>query len=291
MAPSLLDTYLQFLRSPVLNHPAEDIAPTAALGQILRLYTLHFLLVMLAGMVITRFSGAQDDSLLPDAIADMSAWMLFFFAVVAAPVLEESLFRLPMRPFAVNLAFSGSLVVSFLVMVNAPSRSFLLFTLGILVGFNVYLRMKRSTMTVFRSFYDRYAIYIFYFLTLVFGAVHITNYEPQVWALLPLLVLPQVIVSLWLGFVRIRYGFRWAVFAHAFHNGCLLLPICLTKLWGSSQLQASGLENLDMDTLTVTDRLLVSGIGLYMAGGLVVCVVVAWKLLKGYTVARSADLK
>ena len=98
------------------------------------------------------------------------------------------------------------------------------------------------------------------------------------WPLLPLLVLPQVIIALWLGFVRLRYGFRWAIFAHALHNGCLLLPVCLTKLFGSAQLQASGLENLDMDTLTVGDQLLVGGIGIYTVGGADVCVLVAWKL-------------
>ena len=280
MASSLLDTYLQFLRSPTLNSPPEDSSPQKTFSQILQLYTLHFLLVILAGVIITRFSGAQDDSLITEAIAEMPAWALFLSAVVAAPVLEESVFRLPMRSLAVNLAFSGSLVVLYLALMLVASGSLLIFIAGMLIGFNLYLWIQRPKMMVFQPFYERYPKYIFYFLTLIFGAIHITNYAPRVWPLLPLLVLPQVIIALWLGFVRLRYGFRWAIFAHALHNGCLLLPVCLTKLFGSAQLQASGLENLDMDTLTVGDQLLVGGIGIYTVGGAVVCVLVAWKLLK-----------
>lgn len=291
MASSLLDTYIQFLRSPVLNDPPEDISTQKTIGQILRLYTLHFLLVMLVGIVITQFSGAQDDSIITDAIAEMSAGILFLSAVVAAPVLEELVFRLPMRSFAVNLAFSGSFVGVFLLLGMVKSGSFFLLILGMLVGFNLYLWIKRPKMMICQKIYERYATYIFYFLTLVFGAIHITNYEAQVWALLPLLVLPQVIIALWLGFVRVRYGFKWAIFAHAFHNGCLLLPIILTKLLGSAQLQASGLENLEMNTLTVSDFLLVGGLGLYSVGGLVACVLFAWKLLKDRDYAHSTDIK
>jgi len=282
---SLLSTYLQFLRSPVLTDPPEDISAKRALSQILRLYTPHFLLVMAVGAVIARFSGAQDDSVLPDAIANMSALSLFLLAAVSAPILEEVAFRLPMRPFAVNLAFSGSLLAAFLLPMIVSSQSLLLFLVGALIGFNIYLWVKCSEMLIGLRFYDRYAVYIFYFLTLIFGAIHITNYNSQVWVLLPLLVLPQVIIALWLGFVRVRYGFRWAVFAHAFHNSCVLLPTCLTKLFGSAQLQADGLANIEMDMLTVGDRLLVAGIGVYVVGGVVVCVLVAWKLLQERPVA------
>ena len=280
LANSLLGTYLQFLRSPVLSEPPEDIAPSKACGQILYLYTIHFLLVALAGVIITQFSGAADESLITDAITDMSAWTLFFAAVVTAPILEDCFFRLPLRPFAFNLALPGSMVDRFFTLMIVRPGPLLLFITGMLIGLNLYVWIKRSKVMIFQPIYRRYGGAIFYFLTLVFGAIHITNYGTGVWALLPLLVMPQVIVSLWLGFVRIRYGFRWAVFAHAFHNGCLMIPLCLTKLFGSDQLQAYGLEKLDMETLTASDQLLVGGLGLYMLAGMVACVFFAWKLLK-----------
>ena len=280
MSSSLLNTYLQFLRSPNLIESPEDIAPKKALIQTVRLYTIHFLLVMVAGFFITQFSGAQDNSIINAAIADMPAWVLFVSAVVAAPVLEECVFRLPMRPYAVNVAFSASFVIAFLLLASAPSQSLLLFIGGMILGGNFYLWTQRPHKLILQQFYVRYAIAIFYFLTLIFGAIHITNYEPRVWPLLPLLVLPQVIVALWLGFVRMRYGFKWAIFGHALHNGCLLLPILVTKAFGSAELQADGLENLDMKALSAVDQLLVGGIGVYMAGGFVACGWGTWGLLQ-----------
>ena len=282
MASRLLDTYLQFLRSPTLNAPPEELGRGKILKQVLRLYTAHFLLVMVAGALIAQISGAQDDSIISDVIADMPAWQVFLNAVVAAPVIEEIIFRLPLRPFALNIAFSGS-IVACLILASVVTGQIFLFIVGMLAGLNLYLLIKRSRLQILRPFYARYARIIFYFFTLLFGAIHITNYEPAVWPLLPLLVLPQTIVALWLGFVRLRYGFKWAIFAHAFHNGCLLLPICLTKLFGSAQLQAQGLEKLNMRGLAMSDQILVGSIALYTVGGVVACVLVAWRLLKEHS--------
>ncbi|MEO1621167.1 MAG: CPBP family intramembrane glutamic endopeptidase, partial [Cyanobacteria bacterium J06632_3] len=129
------------------------------------------------------------------------------------------------------------------------------------------------------KFYQRYPRLIFYVLTLLFGAIHITNYTPEALPLLPLLVLPQVILGLLLGFVRLRYGFLWAILLHSFHNSCVLLPIAVLKIFGSASFQSQGLEG-DVEALPMADQLLMGGVGLYTLGGLVLCLIVSWKMLK-----------
>lgn len=63
----------------------------------------------------------------------------------------------------------------------------------------------------------------FYVFAILFGYVHITNYEisTNVLLLSPILVLPQILLGFYLGFIRIRFGFLWAIALHAAYNGIL----------------------------------------------------------------------
>lgn len=60
----------------------------------------------------------------------------------------------------------------------------------------------------------------FYVFAFIFGYVHITNFEltDNVWILSPLLVLPQIILGLYLGFIRVRFGLVWSILLHALYN-------------------------------------------------------------------------
>lgn len=65
-----------------------------------------------------------------------------------------------------------------------------------------------------------------------FGFIHIFNfeaYENALW-MAPLLILPQLITGLFLGFVRVRMGFLYGVLFHALFNAILLGPILLVRL-------------------------------------------------------------
>ena len=50
--------------------------------------------------------------------------------------------------------------------------------------------------------------------------VHITNFEHSAALLVftPLLVAPQFIVGLFIGYLRVKYGFIWGFYLHALHN-------------------------------------------------------------------------
>lgn len=64
----------------------------------------------------------------------------------------------------------------------------------------------------------------FYSFAILFGFVHISNFEitTNVLLLSPLLVLPQILLGGYLGFIRIRFGLHWAIFLHAAYNGILI---------------------------------------------------------------------
>ena len=65
----------------------------------------------------------------------------------------------------------------------------------------------------------------FYSIALLFGYIHLWNYEISLNIILfsPVLIAPQIIIGLYLGFIRIRFGLAWSIALHASYNGVLLL--------------------------------------------------------------------
>ncbi len=81
--------------------------------------------------------------------------------------------------------------------------------------------------------YRRYFPYVFYTATLAFAALHLYNFNLNraPWHLWPLLVLPQAITGLVVGWLRIRRGIGAAIFLHAIFNaGPLLLVFLILKM-------------------------------------------------------------
>lgn len=88
----------------------------------------------------------------------------------------------------------------------------------------------RAPMALFKK--SSWFFIIFYVFTLAFGFYHITNFEISTAVLLlsPLLVAPQISIGAFLGFIRVRFGFVWALLLHATYNLILIGPIILLKL-------------------------------------------------------------
>lgn len=69
----------------------------------------------------------------------------------------------------------------------------------------------------------KYFKVIFWILTFGFAALHLTNFNSSFPIYLaPLLVLPQFFLGIMLGYIRVGWGFWYAVFFHATHNGILV---------------------------------------------------------------------
>ena len=74
---------------------------------------------------------------------------------------------------------------------------------------------------------------VFYFLTLGFAAIHFfnfTSYDVSIWWA-PLLVLPQLISGIFLGYIRVKLGLFHAMLLHAAFNGIILGPFILAMVF------------------------------------------------------------
>ena len=105
----------------------------------------------------------------------------------------------------------GALTIIFSAVILAPVIEELIF---------------RGPLTLFNKKYFKIA---FYSLALLFGYVHLFNFEITTKVLLfsPLLVLPQIVLGLVFGYIRVRFGLLYSMLLHACYNGVLIIPAAL----------------------------------------------------------------
>ena len=129
----------------------------------------------------------------------------------------ESLFKLELGKHAMDDLFENFSAVGilFFAVIVAPVLEELLF---------------RGPIVWFKN--SAYFKTIFYLVALLFGYIHITNFELSTTVLLlsPLLVAPQISVGLLLGMVRVKFGLLWSMGMHALYNFILASPLIAMKL-------------------------------------------------------------
>lgn len=110
---------------------------------------------------------------------------------------------------------------------NSP---WLLFGLTVIVAPILEELFFRGPLFFFKE--SRYFNYVFYALTFIFGFYHITNFELNVTilSLSPILVAPQLVFGVFLGFIRVRFGLVWAIALHSCYNLVLIGPIILLQI-------------------------------------------------------------
>ena len=107
------------------------------------------------------------------------------------------------------------IIIFFLMVIIAPIIEEIIFR-GPLIFF------KKNT----------YFQWVYYFSCLLFGLVHLGNFDNAndlLW-LTPLLVAPQIVMGFFLGYLRVKLGLQYAVLMHMSHNGILFLLISSSEL-------------------------------------------------------------
>lgn len=278
---SLLGEFYRFLRHPVytVNSPRQH----QPLVDTLRLYALALLLVIplviVAGLVAAKVSSGH-------ALTEMSRtvplWVMFVFAVVFAPLSEETIFRLPLRYTPINVLLPTGIglfvVLSTLVGANLIPKLLLLPLLGFVVCGCVllYQWLQKASSKPIHNLYEKVIGWLFYGSAISFGLVHIANFQnfdAQAWLMAPLLVLPQTVLGVFFAFIRLQYGFWWCVLVHAFHNFLFIGPFVLSLMVSPTAIQ------VEASTMTTQDYLIQ---GLFLVFGVVLillCIVTVWKMV------------
>ena len=190
----------------------------------LNLFALGPLAVMAAGL-----GGAThriDPANLP--------WLT---AIIWAPLVEEMLFRYGLRRPLQVLWLVPALMP---VVLYGPQlwTGLLLAAFMLLACWGVRPReaMLTGWDTTWRRYYLKHFGLVFHLVALTFAAVHLTNfvYSKTPYWLMPLLVLPQWLTGLVLGWMRVRRGIGAAILLHATFNAGPILMIWAVMRWAPS---------------------------------------------------------
>lgn len=272
--PSLLRDFVAWVKQPTYRlHPGEGISLWSKIYIILRTWSLSTLAIGISAILVTAIltlaGAAQTEHALSEFLLNESAVMAFVFAVIVAPIQEELSFRLWLLPRRNTIAFGLSAFLWFfaitLLAQFIPAVEKLIthydiaatliagwLILGILFSF--LIRVTRSLSRI-QVFFQKNLRHIIIASVLIFSLAHIVNYPEiaSIWYLTPFLILPQVIISFPLAYIRIKLGLIWSIIYHALHNGFLMLPILILRLTSSN----TDLENIDLTHITTEHTTLI----------------------------------
>jgi membrane protease YdiL (CAAX protease family) len=164
--------------------------------------------------------AAVDEDITP--AADIVASLLL------APVLEELLFRgwltgriAALRFAAYGFCAMGLLMASLLV---PPDYALLMAWAGagVVMAGLIHWSRTRHRDTAVPAWFTRHFHWIVWGSSLLFGLIHLGNYEPLTSPLGLLVVLPQTLGGLLLAYTRTRLGLGAAMVHHAGYNAVFL---------------------------------------------------------------------
>lgn len=231
-----LKEVLAFLKNPT-DTSASNQAVSHKFKQLLSIVAIDmaFMIAIIwpvMGVVEQTGLVDMDRHAMERIIREAPVWLVLILAVLLAPLVEELIFR-------TFLTFRR----------NYPLR--LIIALAGLVGIRSKAKVRGFLQRKWRKHYQVF----FYSMAAFFAFVHIYNFEisTAVWLLLPFLVLPQLILGLLLGYMRVRYGLLWSMYLHGVHN----LIFVGVSLWVINET----VEKLDLKTETYEIKIEEAGSG------------------------------
>lgn len=175
-----------------------------------------FLITLVDAFVTEILHQASISKLFTEArknIDDHQLWKI----VLWVPLIEELLFRLPLRYSKWN--FSTFIGVSIYLMLKSfsPFDMFVNIIIAIICTLLVRLILPYNT-SIAKVLENKTTIII---SILLFGIIHIFNIDtisPHLFWLYPIYVLPQFFMGYFITNLRIKLGFIWGFSLHAFIN-------------------------------------------------------------------------
>jgi len=192
----IIQQFFNYLKKPhaFFNEQLTSKEKWKTVGWILGLdILLVFISLSVIGLIDLIIPLEQDN--FDELLYNESPLKIFLLVAVLAPLVEETLFRFFLK-YKRNYLFRA---------IDSISKT------------------EKA-----KHFWVSYFHFFFYFTALVFAIVHIGNYTNTgilFYLLSPLLVIPQFIIGISLGYIRLKLGFVWSILLHGLYNFTVMIPM------------------------------------------------------------------
>lgn len=249
----MLESIGQELRSfyNFLKYPKQNIFKEKLSAENFTPILLSYYFVFICGILIMApLAGMAGLDSIPHKLQELqevSWWKLILLAVITQPFLEELFFRFPLKYNRALLVLIctmiGMIVYLVLSKIGVPDLTEDV-PLDIAIAFlvSIFLIVCVISYTYGESGLQRSKVivskffpHLFYAVAVYFAFVHYFNFETSgnQWLFTPVMVLPQFIIALFIGYTRLKYGFLSAVVIHMINNLIPLSIMLLSQLNGS----------------------------------------------------------
>jgi hypothetical protein len=219
----MIKHFIHFLNDPEYVNIPISINIFNSIALILKSILIYIGFIILSSILV----------ILPILILDLAPNRIevnlsVFTVVIMAPVIEELAFRLPLRYSPKNIFIAiGTMLFLFLNTFNVYISLFL----GSLIALIPFMKIiSINTFKQIKKYYIKFYKFIFYFLALSFGLLHLTTFNDLniiQFGIAPLFVINQIFIGLFLSYTRANYefGFVYCVIIHIFINLIFILLV------------------------------------------------------------------
>jgi len=197
-------------------------------------YCVIFLFIILSGLIISvtdfivshllHFKNIynQDTSQLKDEFAKFDHVKGALVMCILGPLIEETIFRLPLSLNRYHIATALSVAMLFFSgKIYTLQHIDWQFIMRLIFALTLFLILMKWVPANLSQIDNKYKTIINISSIALFGLVHITNFTPiqwSIWFIYPIYVLPQICLGWGLTYIRFRNGFFWGLLLHCFIN-------------------------------------------------------------------------
>lgn len=223
-----------FLKNPKDKNAAEQSA-TSKRRVLLQVLSIYIVLSIVFSVLLEGLSQLgwynSDNHAVAEMVKKYPVWAVLLLGIVVVPLLEEFIFRygLSFRKGYISAVFTVALfatgIYSFYLL---PLYGALAVTVLLGITLVVYFINAETISNYLEKIWPGVYAPVFYAVAFLFGLIHITNYTNFDYTslavlLIPVLVAPQIIGGLLMGYMRVKHGFYWGYFLHAGHNAVFMI--------------------------------------------------------------------
>ena len=220
--------FIIFLKNPSLEKQFD----IKSLSLFLRLVWKSFLILLAGDLILGLvFCGPLIYFNLFPSVKGINFSLLNILKIsLFYPIVEELIFRLPLRSSKFNLVISFSILISLLVIKRLVSNFYLAISLSLILYFSLSLFFQKDSLRFIKliNFFTLKFRLVFYFQALLFGFLHLTNYNIEIkyFYIFPLFIMNYIFSGCFWGYLRVRYanGIYLCIVSHILINSiyCVL---------------------------------------------------------------------